>query len=376
MRDASGVFDVLVVGGGPAGSAVAITAARRGLSVLMIERSRFDTPRIGEHLTPGAQPLIRELGVAQQLASGSHAPCAGIHSAWGGDHLYVRDYMFSVYGHGWNLDRARFDAALARFAEAEGATVLLGTRLAEFYAGDCGWICRLKGTAGDVNVVQARFLVDATGRTTAIARRLGARRRLQDRLVALCGRTLPVQRESKGDRRLLIEATSSGWWYVASLPDGGRMGVLFCDSDLLPRGLSAATIWAESLASTRHARIAMSAGRLPATIRRCGAHTSSLEPMSGERWLAVGDAACARDPLSSSGIPSALQSGIAAADAIGRSLAGDTSALEQYAASIRSDFVRYLAEREYYYAREQRWRKAAFWRRRGVHAEGSQPTAA
>ena len=119
----------------------------------MIERSRFDTPRIGEHLTPGAQPVIRELGVDRHLASGSHAPCAGIHSAWGSDDLYVRDYMFSVYGHGWNLDRARFDAALARLAEEAGATVLLGTQLSEFHAGDHGWIGCLKGEAcGDVTV--------------------------------------------------------------------------------------------------------------------------------------------------------------------------------------------------------------------------------
>jgi flavin-dependent dehydrogenase len=367
---AIGVFDVLVVGGGPAGSAVAITVARRGLSVLMIERSRFDAPRIGEHLTPGAQPAIRVLGAARDLASGSHAPCAGIHSAWGSDDLYARDYMFSVHGHGWNLDRARFDAALARLADEAGATVLLGTQLSKLHTGDHGWIGCLKGDARGNVTVEARFLVDATGRTAAIARRLGSRRRLQDRLVALCGRTPFVQRENEADRRLVIEATPSGWWYVAPLPNGGCMAVFFSDSDLLPRGLAASTIWAGSLGSTRHARIAVPAGIPVPTIQRCGAHTSILEPMSGESWLAVGDAACARDPLSSSGIPSALQSGTAAADAISRSLAGETSALEQFTSSARSDFARYLVERQYFYTRERRWQDAAFWRRRAPPLEG------
>jgi flavin-dependent dehydrogenase len=329
--------------------------------------------RVSANLTPGAQPAIRVLGAARDLASGSHAPCAGIHSAWGSDDLYARDYMFSVHGHGWNLDRARFDAALARLADEAGATVLLGTQLSKLHTGDHGWIGCLKGDARGNVTVEARFLVDATGRTAAIARRLGSRRRLQDRLVALCGRTPSLQRENEGDRRLVIEATPTGWWYVAPLPAGGCMAVLFSDSDLLPRGSAASTIWAGSLASTRHARIAVPAGRLAPTIRRCGAHTSILEPMSGERWLAVGDAACARDPLSSSGIPSALQSGAAAADAISRSLTGETSALEQFTASARSDFARYLVERQYFYAREQRWQNAAFWRRRSVHTEGFQP---
>src|SRR6185369_1865372 len=84
----------------------------------------------------------------------------------------------------------------------------------------------------------------------------------------------------------------------------------------------------------------------------------------GDRWLAVGDAACTFDPLSSQGVMKALRSGIDAAEAIRRHLSGDARALSVYADRVATAYDDYLDTRSAYYAMEQRWPDAPFWRHR------------
>jgi flavin-dependent dehydrogenase len=94
------------------------------------------------------------------------------------------------------------------------------------------------------------------------------------------------------------------------------------------------------------------------------ADSSRLRPVTGAAWLAVGDAACALDPLSAQGVYHALDSGLRAAQAIEGFFAGDHLALPNYAAAIEQGFDGYLRERARSYRREARWPEACFWRRR------------
>ena len=366
-RHQEGSTDVLIAGGGPAGCALAIAAAGSGLSVLVLERSRYGGPRVGEHLTPDAQPTLEALGLFERFHAASHQPCLGIRAAWGTETLYDRDYLFNVYGHGWNLDRQQFDAMLAEAAEKAGAVVLTSAQLAAFEACNGGWRTRLKGGARDGHTIVARFLVDATGRAAALARRLGSQRLARDKLVGLCA-WLPSQEPGDGaGERLLIEAIETGWWYTTRLPGDRCVAGLLSDHDLVPSGMvAAATAWTEQLARTRHVK-ALIGGYGPVVVwQRRSANSSILAPMTGEHWLAVGDAASAFDPLSSTGILKALQSGMAAASAIVLSLAGDRNALSAYAREVTREFAGYLDERQFFYAREQRWPEEPFWQRRYV----------
>ena len=86
--------------------------------------------------------------------------------------------------------------------------------------------------------------------------------------------------------------------------------------------------------------------------------------MTGEAWLAVGDAATTFDPLSSLGILKGLRSGILASYAIGDYFNGSPSSLEKYEAILAREFEEYLTTRSDYYRREQRWENLPFWRRR------------
>jgi flavin-dependent dehydrogenase len=92
-----------------------------------------------------------------------------------------------------------------------------------------------------------------------------------------------------------------------------------------------------------------------------------LDPLSGDDWLAVGDAASRFDPLSSQGIVKALRSGIFASYAIGDLLLnGDKSGLRRYQRFVAEEFKSYAQTRLKYYRQEQRWPNSEFWRRRHV----------
>jgi flavin-dependent dehydrogenase len=363
-RDADRRIDALVCGGGPAGTALAAALAATGGSVVVLERSRYEGPRVGEHLPPNAQPVLEQLGLWGRFRAGPHLPSLGVSAAWGGEGFREQDYLFSPYGQGWNLDRGAFDAMLADAAGAAGAEVLTATHLASIDRSDGTWQARLAGGARDGHALAARFVVDASGRAAALARRFGSRRRAHDNLVGLCA-WLPRRAHQREHRRLVVEAAEIGWWYTTPLPGERRVAVLLTDRDLVPAGAAGArALWAAELARTRTIRTLVETGGTPASFRLRAANTYMLERVAGDGWLAVGDAASAFDPLSSMGILKALRNSAAAAGALARGLAGEEDALAVYAGEVEGEFTRYLRDRHQVYARERRWANAPFWRRR------------
>jgi flavin-dependent dehydrogenase len=357
------VIDVLIAGGGPAGTTLAAALAASGYAVVVIERSSYEGPRVGEHLPPNAQPLLEQLGVWERFRAGPHLPSLGVSAAWESEAFHEQDYLFSPYGQGWNLDRGTFDAMLADAATAAGADVLTATHLASIERRERTWHARLAGGVCDGHAVTARFAVDATGRAAALARRLGSRRRTHDNLFGLCA-WLPQRTREREDRRLVVEAAEIGWWYTTQLPGERRVAVLLTDRDLVPTSATGArALWAHELARTRTIRTLVES-EPPASFCLRAANTYMLDRVTGDGWFALGDAASAFDPLSSMGILKALRHSAAAPGPLTRWLAGEESALAVYAQEVEAEFTRYLRDRHEVYARQCRWSNAPFWRRR------------
>jgi 2-polyprenyl-6-methoxyphenol hydroxylase-like FAD-dependent oxidoreductase len=122
-------YAAVVAGGGPAGSAASLALARLGRRVLLVD-SGNSTPAVGEALPPVGRALLGELGLLDGFLRQGHAPSHGNASAWGSDTLATHDFLFGLHGHGWHLDRARFDAGLRDAARAAGADVLSPARVA------------------------------------------------------------------------------------------------------------------------------------------------------------------------------------------------------------------------------------------------------
>jgi len=360
------------VGGGPAGTATALALARAGYAVTLLERSRYEVSRIGETLPPEVRGPLTDLGVWDRFLADGHLESPGIAAAWGHSELYENDFIVNPDGPGWHVDRRRFDAMLARAAAAAGVEVLTGARpIRCIQAGPAGWCVEALADGARLER-QGSMLVDATGRSSSVARRCGGRRVVHDRLVGFVGLFRSVPAEGAGhDRRTLIEAVEAGWWYTAPLPDGRHIATFLTDADLLPAACDArARFWSEQLGRAPHTRDRLG-GRTPdLRLRVVAACSARLDTAAIPGLLAVGDAALSFDPVSSQGVTWALESGLAAARAVDAHHRGDRRALDQYSRWIEAEFTDYLRTRAEYYSRERRWPHSPFWRRRQAQPNG------
>lgn len=360
-------IDVAIAGAGPAGSACAIALRTRmpSLSVALIEASRFDTPRIGETLSPAARPLLERLGLLEEMCA--HREAHGTAASWGGEWPHENDYLFHARGPGWHLDRTRFDAMLAHRAESCEAMLLTGTAVRDAVRRDEGWELALSNG----ETMAARFLVDATGSASLATRYCGARIEPLDHLVSF-GRFFDDRPDA--DPRTVVEAFEDGWWYTAALPGQARFVACMTDSAIARRlRIHEDAQWDRLLHEMPliGSIVRGMEPRGPVVARACG--SQRLDVVAGEDWLAAGDAAWRCDPLSSAGITKALRSGIFASYAIGgpAGAIGDPIGLRRYAQLVHAEFGAYLATRAKLYGEEGRWQGNEFWAgRRRVTSEG------
>ncbi len=283
--------DVIVAGGGPAGSAAAIACAQRGLRVIVFERDRFTRERPGETLHPGLEPLLGQLGVADRLAGVVGARHSGIWIEWNGERRF-EPFGADASGPwtGMQVWRQDFDAMLLERARELGVTVCQpGVVKAMHEDGAAETSCGRK---------QARILIDATGRARLLARRLGigfpAR---SPRLLARYGYALGACPQR--DDAPALTGDESGWTWTAKvrpntyqwtrLAFGGRRP----DPDFTPREF-------RHLVRAGPSRGADVTWRLSGEVARPG-------------WFMAGDAAAMLDPASSHGVLRAITSGIMAA---------------------------------------------------------------
>jgi 2-polyprenyl-6-methoxyphenol hydroxylase-like FAD-dependent oxidoreductase len=212
---------------------------------------------------------------------------------------------------------------------------------------------------------RAALVVDATGKAAIFAKRRGVRRLSFDRQVGVVG----IFRFPGGvpdDTFTLVETVETGWWYSAKLPGGEMIVALMTDADIAHKlRVSEPKTWLRALRCTTHTSSRLQDGKLEGKIRLFPAQSSRLDRTVGDLWIAVGDAAASHDPLSASGIPRALDSGIHAARAIHDFLKHrNRGLLDWYEAHMKESFESYCATRATYYQLETRWPDSPFWRRR------------
>lgn len=344
--------DVAVIGAGPAGAVASRVLALSGSSVVLID-PLSSLSKVGESLPGAARPLLRDMGLLSSLERSSPHPCMGNRVAWGGERLIVHDAIHDPHGPGWHLDRRRFDQELRDAARSAGVQGLQ-ERLERVSRIAGGWLLRLSGTK-----VHARWLIDASGRASILARRLGVGRIRDQELVAVY-----AWADHQGmDRCTLIESVDNGWWYSALLPDGRRIAALHVCAGEAALIRSCPAQWLDRLGRTRHLGVLCDGARwgLP---RACDASGGQLQAWSGEGWLAVGDAALAFDPLSSQGMFNALYTGMRGAQAVSDALKGRPDAVESYSATLVRVRQAYLRQIRHYYGSESRWSSEVFWQER------------
>ena len=209
-------------------------------------------------------------------------------------------------------------------ARAAGAEAHLGIRIADCHR-DCEnehWAITVSGTGAPA--VLAPWIIDATGRASWFARRQGVERHSLDRLVAM----VRFGSLDSTDDRTFIEAHPEGWWYAAGLP-GNRVAVaFFTDADLMPSGHT--SHWDGLLKDTELVSSIMASACDLSAVHVAAASSAYLSQFTGSGWVAIGDAAQSHDPCSGQGITKALESGLAAAEAIMVYRSGDCRAMDRF----------------------------------------------
>jgi len=368
-------YDVTILGGGPAGSAAALSLKRLRPSarVLIVDAAHEQPWRIGETLSPGCQTILQSLGAWDAFRADHFIESFGTSSAWGSERVFDNDFIFSLGGTGWHVDRMRFERMLLDCSREAGADVFEGFRAAasEFTADD-GWRLTLRNCS-ETREIETQFVVDATGRAASFAAQNGARRIADDRLMGVFTRFSFPSGMTPADPRTLVEAQEDGWWYSAVTPDSRVVVAWMSDADLIrARGLHIAANWLDHLdrSGLTRARVAMAQPEIPPRIQ--SAHSQRLTRTSGPGWLAAGDAASTLDPLSSKGILKALRTGkLASFVAIDR-LTGRPSSQSRYDALLARDYEHYAATKAWVYSLERRWPHSLFWSRRHERPTGAQ----
>lgn len=355
--------DICVLGGGPAGAALAARLAQFGLRVGLVERAAFPRRRPGESLTPGVPPLLASLGAGPALAAAAFPRARQVRVLW-----EEARQRLDPAGQGLLVDRGRFDQLLLDHARNCGTQVWQPATVASLDRRADGWKLVVQ-VGGGTFELETRFVADATGRAGMLPR---ARHATGPRTLALFaywrGHEVPSQP--------VIEAGPAAWFWGVPLPEGLYNTLVFVD----PEDLRATR---GSLSERFHTLLAESALLRPLTraSQATPVQAADATPYWDERCVTadsikVGDAALALDPLSSSGVQRAIQSALAGAVVVNTLLQRPRA--RALAERFYRDHLREAAERHQewtrgHYARVAARRPARFWRER---AGGAQPTAA
>jgi len=380
------IWDIVVVGAGPAGAATAITLAGFGRRVLLVEERLAASFKLGESLPPDAVGMVRHF-LGDPGDTGRGAPglyrTAGNISLWAADQADIGDFFFTPTGFGLCIDRLAFDEALRQRAVAAGASLLKGVRFqacARVQEDAFNWRLTLASETGAWQC-RARYLADCSGRRAVVAKALGVPADDHgDRLFAYA--QWFSRAGDDDDRHTRIEAGPDGWWYSNRLPgteDGEtrRLVVFHSDRDSPAARMAASPEgFGRLLEDSAHiGPLLADRGYHPCgAIRGAPANSQRLRDFCGDAWMAVGDAAQAYDPLSSRGIDKALKTGSHAGhmihyalDDCPRGAAGlgtDNAYIRQYGEQQDQLWQTYLSRRAFYYGIQPRWSDHPFWRRR------------
>jgi len=316
------MYDVAIIGGGPAGSTAAALLARAGRRAIVFEREKFPRFHIGESLLPFSMKAFSRLGLHEKFIR------AGFMKKFGGEIMgacsetgtkfYFKDGYRSQTDHAYQVTRGDFDKVLLDHAAECGAEVHEQTSVhqVEFQNDHVEVVVKSDGASKSV---EARYVIDASGRTSVLGRQFKIKK-TYDHLhkISIFAHYDGVWRPDgiDGTLTVLVRAVDRWFWLIPLSAERTSIGVVL-DSEVFRKSkLSAENFLKQALAEQPSIAKRMTNARRISQVYVEADFSYRSGTLHGDRWLLAGDAAGFIDPIFSSGVFLAVFSGELAADAL------------------------------------------------------------
>jgi flavin-dependent dehydrogenase len=330
--------DVLVIGGGPGGSTAANLLAEKGYRVVLLEKARHPRFHIGESLLPANLPILERLGVAAAVRAigmekwGAEfvSPCDGRRQEFRFAEAWDKSHPLA-----YQVRRSEFDEILLRRAAMLGAEVIEGCRVrnVDFLGGVHGARTRAHAMCGSAQTISvqaqhddgrdeswtADYVIDASGRDTVLGNHLQAKRRnRKHNTAALYAHFAGARRDcGKSEGNVTIYWFEHGWLWFIPLADGtASIGAVVWPYYMKSRRASVQEFFLATIALCPPLAERLRTAKLVSEVEATGNYSYTCDHSHGANYLLVGDAYCFIDPVFSSGVMLAMNSAVAAADAI------------------------------------------------------------
>jgi flavin-dependent dehydrogenase len=331
-------YDVITIGGGPGGAAASTLLAQRGYKVLLLERSRTPRFKIGESLMPATYWTLERMGVLPRMQA-SHFPkkySVQFYNKRGKASVpfYFTETDPSKSSQTWQVLRSEFDALLLDNARETGVEIRRGALVKDvLFEGDRAVGVRVDLPDEGEKEIRCRVVVDASGQTAILSKKLGLRQADPElKKAAFFSHFQGALRDPGIDEGATLvirtEEAKSWFWYIPLPDDRVSVGVVGgLDYMIKGRPADPQQVFEEEVerCPALQPRLANATQVFPVQAIREFSYRSSR--IAGDGWVLVGDAFGFLDPIYSSGVLLALKSGELAADSVHEALAaGDPSA--------------------------------------------------